>query len=398
LRVFIGQCHDKGLKFMHDLVINHTSIDSGLIEEHPGWYVTKWVVAKRSDGRVILQSPVDRPPDKRHFSDKGYIIETRVAHPSAIDPNDSRKVTIWGDLAEIDNRASSDLEGLIEYWQGLVDFYLDLGMDGFRCDAAYKMPGTTWKNIIGHARKKNPDVLFVAETLGCKMDELEETVKAGFDYIFNSSKYWDYTAAWAPEQYELFRKYAPSISFPESHDTARLAAETNGRIDVQKFRYLFAAFFSAGIMMPVGYEFGFKKELNVVTTRPKDWEQPLFDLSEFITKVNAFKQRFRCLNEDGPMKHFEYGNKAILVLRKTSPDGNQHLLLVYNKDWHVVQQAPLDDIGYFLDLGTPVTKVGPEMDDEPFEGNAVKESLGPNEYRFFLQEREPCPEPVPTSQ
>ena len=69
------------------------------------------------------------------------------------------------------------------------------------------------------------------------------------------------------------RRVAPSISFPESHDTARLAAETGGDEAVQRQRYAFAAAFSAGVMMPIGYEFGFRRQVNVVETMPSDWER-----------------------------------------------------------------------------------------------------------------------------
>jgi len=42
-----------------------------------------------------------------------------------------------------------------------------------------------------------------------------------------------------PEQHEENKKIAPSISFPESHDTPRLAGEKPGTVEVQKMRYAF---------------------------------------------------------------------------------------------------------------------------------------------------------------
>jgi len=389
LEAFIKKCHAEKLKVMYDLVINHTSIDSPLVEEHRNWYVIKSVVVRKSDGKVVLQCPLHEPASKRHFNEKSYTIEERVAHPCAIDPNDSRKVTIWGDLAEIDHENSPDKANMLAYWLDLVSFYIDKGMDGFRCDAAYQVPADTWKTIIQMARVQKKDTLFAAETLGCTLDQMKETVEAGFDFIYNSSKYWDFTQPWCPEQYENFRKAAPSISFPESHDTPRLAEQTNKREDVQRFRYLFAAFFSAGVMMPVGYEYGFTRPLDVVSGSTADWQAPNFDISEFIGKVNAFKQRFRCLNEDGPMKHFDYGNKAVLVLRKTSLDEKQHLLLAYNKDWNNPQDVVFDSVPYFLDLGTPVKLVGIEGEDKVLDGTSWRATLGPNEHVFFLQEQSP---------
>jgi len=65
LRHFLEEADRRGIKVMLDLVLNHTAIDSPLVEEHPEWY------AKEADGSI--------------------------KHPGAIDPADATKVTIWGD-------------------------------------------------------------------------------------------------------------------------------------------------------------------------------------------------------------------------------------------------------------------------------------------------------------
>ena len=90
--------------------------------------------------------------------------------------------------------------------------------------------------------------------------------RALVDFFFNSSKWWDFRETWALDQHEQFGRIAPSISFPETHDTTRLAEDTGGDEAVQRQRYAFAAAFSAGLMMPLGYEFGFRKRVNVVET------------------------------------------------------------------------------------------------------------------------------------
>ena len=47
-------------------------------------------------------------------------------------------------------------------------------------------------------------------------------------------------------------------------------------------------------MIPMGYEYGFKKRLNVVETRPQDWETPTYDLTPFLKSVNRMKRNARC--------------------------------------------------------------------------------------------------------
>jgi starch synthase (maltosyl-transferring) len=67
-------------------------------------------------------------------------------------------------------------------------------------------------------------------------------------------------------------------------------------------RYLFAAVFSTGVKMPVGYEYGYRKRLHVVETRPSDREEPHFDLTRFIAEVNEMKASVPALNEEGPQE------------------------------------------------------------------------------------------------
>ncbi len=389
-RQFVSACHSANLRVMVDLVINHTAFDSDLVKEHPDWYVHKWTVMSREKKQAVYFFEGREDPRETgavgQWDPDAYSIEWRVANPSAIDPGDARKVTIWGDLAEIDNDDSPDRQNLWHYWEDLVDFYLDLGVDGFRGDAAYKLPADLWHQLIVHAKKRSNDAMFFAETLGCWLPQIQALAPTGFDFIFSSSKYWDFTAAWAIEQYNSFRAYFPSVSFPESHDTPRLAAETGGRQDIQIFRYLFAALFSAGTMMPIGYEYGFKQSLDVVLTAPSDWESPTFDLATIITSINNFKKKTRCLNEDGPIVHFGYGDLNILVLRKASCDEKQMLLLVYNKDWNAPHRAFLADMGYFLPLGTPISQLEINGTRKRIAGKSWNKELNPNEYAIFLQE------------
>jgi starch synthase (maltosyl-transferring) len=272
VRETVAAARSCGLSLMLDLVMNHTANDSPLVARHPGWYAR--------DERGAVRSP------------------------RAVDPDDASKVTVWGDLAELDFTERPERAEITAFFTGVVRRYLGLGVRGFRCDAAYNVPGAVWSDVIAAARAVQPDAVFAAETLGCTLEQTGQLGDAGFDYLFNSSKWWDFRASWLLDQYESFRHIAPSIAFPESHDTPRLAAElatrTNAEIEAEyRFRYLFAAFFSSGVMMPMGYEYGFAKRLDVVATRPTDWEEPRFDLSAFVADVNAMKAALPVLNEEG---------------------------------------------------------------------------------------------------
>lgn len=303
---------DLGLRPMMDLVINHTSRDSPLLNEHPAWYV---------------------------HNEQG-----EIASPFAVDPDDPEKITVWGDLAEIDNEGSSDKDGLWAYWSELVKRYLGLGFKGFRCDAAYKVPAALWRFLVEEAARTDPEAVFFAETLGCTEEEALALHDAGLHYLFNSSKWWDFTQPWCLEQHEKLGRIAPSISFPESHDTTRLAADENGNEPVQRQRYAFAATFSAGLMMPIGYEFGFKKKLDVVSTRPADWETASFDLQRFITRANRLKMEHPLLHGEGKLKAVKNDKNVLVLQRRAEQAPGQLGWILVNKSKGQRVQVMLDGL------------------------------------------------------
>jgi starch synthase (maltosyl-transferring) len=299
LKKFIRDCSAAGLDPLMDLVINHTAADSPLIKQHPAWY-------------------------KRDPSGE-------VAHPFAIDPGAPGKITVWGDLASIDNDHSGDRQNLWDYWDKLVSFYQDMGIRGFRCDAAYQVPAALWQWLIGRAKKRFPDSLFYAETLGCRLDQVEALRPGGFDFLFNSVKWWNYEASWVLDQHAAQKNIAPSIGFAESHDTERLASVHPGTEAVQKSRYAFAAFFSQGLLMPAGFEYGATTRIDVVRGTPANVDKPKWDLTPWIAQINKLKQSIPVLGEEGSWRPLCGYDLAWLFLEKGSDRGNRPVFVCVNK-------------------------------------------------------------------
>jgi starch synthase (maltosyl-transferring) len=292
LREAVEHAGRLGLAVMLDLVVNHTAVDSPLVAEHPAWF-------KRDAAGALV-------------------------HPGA---QDGETRVVWADLAEVDNAGSADREALWRYWTELALHLAGLGVRGFRCDAAYQVPAALWRHLIRAVKDRHPAVQFFAETLGCTPEETLATAQAGFDFIFNSSKWWDLRAPWFLEQYELLAPVVPSVSFPESHDTARLAAELGDQAAVLQ-RYALAAALSTGVMMPIGFEYGFQRRLHVVETTPADWEAPRWDLTGAIAAINRTKAAWRALNEEGPLRPVDLGDARAAGFLKASRDGRERLLVV----------------------------------------------------------------------
>jgi starch synthase (maltosyl-transferring) len=299
---------EAGLRPMMDLVLNHTARDSRIVEEHPEWY------ARDAQGEI--------------------------RSPSAIDPADARNVTVWGDLAEIDNESSADRDGLWAHWERLVEWGITLGFEGFRCDAAYKVPAALWRRLLAAARRRQPAALFCGETLGARLEEIAALQESGLHYVFNSSKWWEFDAPWCLEQQQALPPAMRSISFPESHDTPRLWAESGGSEKRQHQRYAFAGGFATGLMLPAGYEFGFERRIDVVTTRETDWEAPRVDLTRFVKRIHDARRRYPALACDA-VAVVGGLDAAVLLLEKTADASTAWV--VVNKDLVCAQNIELPE-------------------------------------------------------
>ena len=322
LRGFAEAARAYGLRVIMDLVVNHTSKDSELVAAHPGWF------ARDARGEIVS--------------------------PFATDPADPSRKTVWGDLAELDYRPPQRRE-ITAYFEDLVRHYLGLGFGGFRCDAAYKVPAEVWRALTAAAKAAAPDALFCAETVGAPKEAVLALAGAGFDYLFNSVKWWDFESPWLLEQYEAFRHIAPSIGFPESHDTERLATELRAggtpESDIEpRYRqaYAFAAAYSTGVLMPMGFEYGWGRRFAVVMGRDQTPEPRRFDLSPFIAEINAMKRAVPALNEEGPQQLLASDADGLVVLeRRTEKDGERALILVNRDRRHPRQVRP----GMLAELG-----------------------------------------------
>ena len=304
LAAFCDAANAHGIRVMVDLVINHAARDSRLVNEHPEWF-------------------------RRHPGGE-------IASPGALDPSDPRGMVTWHDLAAIDYERMEHRAAQLAYWTSLVRRYLACGVSGFRCDAAYQVPADFWQPLIAAARADESAIVFAAETLGCPPSDSEALAPAGFDLMFNSAKWWDFREPWLLDQYDRLRTVAPSVAFPESHDTPRLITEL-GAISPEQaaaryaFQYDWTACFSAGVMMPMGYEYGFPQALDVKDSRPGQWEAQRahapFDLSEHIAAMNGLKEGQAIFGADVPQRRLN-GPDARPVLLHRRGAGDEAVLLL----------------------------------------------------------------------
>ncbi|MDA0080323.1 alpha-amylase family glycosyl hydrolase [Brachyspira hyodysenteriae] len=318
IKDFIAYCNNKNIKVMIDLVINHSSKDCNLTNEHLEWYKTK-------DG--ALQSP--------GAWDNGKWIEwgDLAMFNNKRDPNEKYEE----ENADNQNDQNSNKENnqninnneilnpIWYYWNDLIKHNIDLGFSGFRCDAAYKVPKELWKYLIDNAKQINNEVIFFAESLGCSMEDTKKLIDAGFDYVASSAKWWDYDGEWFIEQYDLAREKCKQIAFPSNHDTRRLIEEYDGNIWRVKQTFFFTAIVCDMWMITLGDEFGFFKRCNVVGGNEKDYENINYDLGEYIKDITNYIKNNPILAECGKIVSIDIEEKKKLdELKKEADTHNEY--------------------------------------------------------------------------
>lgn len=119
------------------------------------------------------------------------------------------------------------MKTVLQYWIGL-------GVDGFRCDMAEMVPVEYWKWAIKSIKKSNPEILFIAEIY--KPEHYSTYINSGgFDYLYDKVGLYDnlkrvskgespassITNSWQ----SLGENQNKMLNFLENHDEQRIASD-----------------------------------------------------------------------------------------------------------------------------------------------------------------------------
>ena len=140
---FLATAHDLGLKVILDWVANHTSRDANWWKEGKA----DWYVMDESTGLPIVEYD-------------------------------------WTDIAKLNYKNEDMRNAMID----ALKFWVELGLDGYRCDVAMNVPGDFWKRAWEEVRAINPDVYLLAEGEEQWLHEsgFEATYAWELHHIFNA--------------------------------------------------------------------------------------------------------------------------------------------------------------------------------------------------------------------
>lgn len=195
----VAACHTKGIRVVLDGVFNHVSRDHEIVaralDAGPDSPAGRWL-------RWVGEYP-------RYFEGHDQLVELNLAEPA-----------------------------VAEYVTGVIRHWTDLGVDGWRFDAAYAPGAPAWRPITDAVRAHHPDIWLLGEVIhgdyadfvaasGMHTVTQYELWKAIWSSL-ESQNFWELDHALARHQ-EMLTHFVP-YTFVGNHDTTRIASQlTDGR-------------------------------------------------------------------------------------------------------------------------------------------------------------------------
>lgn len=287
----VNAIHEKGMKCIIDVVYNHTSPDSWLVENHPEFFY------KKPDGTM------------------------------------GNRVGDWTDIVDLDynNKELWDYQiETLKMWAAIVD--------GFRCDVAPLIPMEFWMKARKEIAEVNPDCIWLSESIEPEFitylrsqnmvahsdGEVYQAFDICYDYdIYKNFR--DYIEGKCPlstyaesvnRQEYIFPANYVKLRYLENHDQDRAKSFINSKEAM--LNWIAFTYFQKGMtLLYCGQEVENEKRPDLFNKDTINWNTGN-DLSDIMGKLYRFKKNPILTNSMYTLK--AYDDKDILVGMHTSGD------------------------------------------------------------------------------
>jgi starch synthase (maltosyl-transferring) len=309
---FVKRAGELGLDVALDIAFQ-CAPDHPYVAEHPEWF------RKRPDGSVQY---AENPP-KKYQDIYPFDFET------------PQWCQLWEELL------------------GVVLFWVEQGVHVFRVDNPHTKPLPMWEWLIGEAKQRHPELIFLAEAF-TRPKIMYRLAKAGFTQSYNyfpwrntKRELIDYfTELTRTEVREYFR---PNL-WPNTPDILTEYLQHGGRAAFLS-RLILAATLGAsyGIYGPA-YELcenrpvrpGSEEYLDSEKYQTRHWDIDRPDsLRHFVARVNRIRKENPALQSDRGLRFHNLDNEQLIAYTKQAADGNL-VLAVVNLDPHHTHSGMLD--------------------------------------------------------
>ncbi len=313
LNTLVDAAHNRGMFVMMDWVANHTAWDHAWISSNPGWYT------QNGQGQII--------------------------HPPG---------TNWTDVADLNFSNATMRSAMISEMQYWVS---DVGIDGFRADAADFVPFDFWQQAIPAVRGATTrPLLMLAE--GARNDHYT----AGFDMTFG----WNFyntvksvfissnSATTLGEAHNTAQAQVPAgksiLRFTTNHDESAWDATPVtlfGGLDASLAAYAVTVAYGGSPLVYNGQEIGWGPNVPFFSKSPLDWTTG-GATADWYTQLLGIREDHIALRE-GTLTDQSDSDVALLMREHA---GDQVLVLVNTRNQASQIEIPSEWLGGWFDQFT----------------------------------------------
>ncbi len=283
--------HWFGARVFIDIVINHTGWNSALQENHPEYFL------RNSDGTF--------------------------ASPGAWG-------TTWEDLVEL----KQDAVSLWDKIAGALLIWCRRGVDGFRCDAGYKIPVPAWQYIIARVQDEFPETIFLLEGLGGSWEATENLLTEGGMQWAYSELFQNYSGRQIADYLDYAHRQSSRVGtyvhYSETHDNDRLAAR--GRAwSLLRNRLCALTSVSGGFGFTGGVEWLATEKIKVHGCAGLAWDNPDNIIPE-LAQLNRLLAAHPCFFDGAKLTRPSAPDSPVYALLRESAEGKDSVLILVNPD------------------------------------------------------------------
>ncbi|MBT8045942.1 MAG: hypothetical protein KJN67_02135, partial [Pontiella sp.] len=285
----VDEVHKRNARLYLDMPINHTGWASHLQVNHPEWF--------------------HRNEDESFMSPGAWGV-------------------LWEDLSKLDYSQ----RGLWHYMADVFLFWCRRGVDGFRCDAGYKVPFEAWEYIIAKVRMEYPDTIFMLEGLGGYKHVTEGLLAdSGMNWAY-SEIFQNYDQAqvdgYLPESIRVSEAKGNLIHFCETHDNLRLAATSH---TFARLRAAFCALttHNGAFGFANGVEWYAEEKINVHNAHALNWNAES-NMIDHLRRIHAIMEVHPSFHAGATVQLVTSGYHNSAAILRTDAGGKHKLLVLAN--------------------------------------------------------------------
>ena len=296
--------HALGARVFLDIVINHTGWGAVLQENHPEFFL--------------------RNPDGTFASPGAWGIT-------------------WDDLVELK-------QDDVALWDIIADALLTWcrrGVDGFRCDAGYKIPVPAWQYIIARVQEEFPETIFLLEGLGGSWEATENLLTEGGMQWAYSELFQNYSGPEVANYLDYALRQSARVGlyvhYSETHDNDRLAKR--GRAwSLLRNRLCALTSVSGGFGFTCGVEWLAAEKIKVHGCTGLAWDSPDNIVPE-LAQLNQLLADHPCFFDGAKLTRLSAPDSPVYALLRESAEGKDSVLVLVNTDVEKENSVTLPNSG-----------------------------------------------------